>query len=243
MNINISKLRQFNKLSSLITGHNVLPVLDCIKMGNGKMIKSVLSSFLEFNCKASDEEMLVDEKLLSVKINNNASGFLNIHKKDKKVTITDSVTPTSFQVPEVDAFPVIPQPTSERYPISENFMTVLRRAQGFSSKIDPVNVSWMSFLMVGNRHVCASDGHVFFMEPIYEEFELVLDKRFAQIISKIPVKEFGFSDKYIFFYTDNATIGFSKQEIGYTDIIKYGDINGSPMEFVTSAIDMQKFNE
>lgn len=243
MNISLSELRQFLDLSSPIVGHNTLPVLGYVKMGGGKIIKSVLSSFVQYECNEADTEMLVDEKLLTVKISNAQSGFLNIIQKLNKVTITDSVTPTTFQVPDIKTFPVIPEATSERYAISENFMRVLEKAQKFPLKPDPVNLSWMSFIMIGNGHMCASDGHGFFMEPIDEEFELVLHKQHAQIISKMPIKAFAFAEKYLFFYTDNATIGFSKQEIGYSNIIKYGDVNGSPMEFSASASDLQRFNK
>jgi hypothetical protein len=243
MNIPLSELRQFNKLSSPIVGHNTLPILDYVKFGDGKIVKSVLSSFLEYKCKEANVEMLVDERLLSVKVGKAQSSFLNISQKENKVTLTDSVTPTTFQVPGAEVFPVIPKPTSEIYPLSENFTKVISRAHGFSAKFDPANTSWMSFIMIGNKHVCASDGGVFFMEPIDEDFELVLDKRHAQIISKMALTGYAYSDKYMFFFTDDATIGFSKQEFGYKDIVSYGKINGSPMDFITSAHDLYLFNE
>jgi hypothetical protein len=242
MNIHKSELFACQKLFSPLTRHNALPVLDYVRFGGGKIVKSVLSAFVELKCKEADTEMLVDEKLLNVKIGNAQSDFLNFSKKSNKVTITDSVTPTSFQVPDVKEFPALPEPTSEKYSISANFMKVLEKAQYFPLKLDVIP-DWKSFIMIGNGHVCASDGHAFFMEPIDEEFEIVLDKRSAQIICKLPIKEYAFSDSYMFFYTENATIGFSKQEIKYINIIKYGQINGSPMEFVASANDFQKFNE
>ena len=243
MNISLSELRQFQKLSSPIVGHNLLPVLEYLRMGDGKIIKSILSAFVEYQCNEASEEMLVDERLFNVKIGSTQSSFLNISKKGNKVTVTDSVTQTTFQVPEVKVFPNMPVPTSERHKISENFMNVLAKAQVFSLKTDPTIPNWLSFIMIGNSYMCASDGHVFFSEPVDETFELVLDKRHAAIISKMPIKEYAYSDEYLFFYTDNATIGFSKSEIKYNNIIKYGHINGSPLEFVASATDIQRFND
>lgn len=243
MNINVSDLRSFKNLSSSIKGNNILPVLEYIKIGDGRIVKSILSAFVEFKCNDADTKMLVDEKLLSIKTGSAQSTSINFSKKGNKITMTDTITPTTFQSPDFDAFPVIPEPTSERYAVSENFMRVIGKAQHFPLQYNPEQPSWMSFLMIGEGHICTSDGHALFMEPIEESFELVLDKRHAQVISKMPIKEYAFSDKYMFFYTDNATIGFSKQEIGFTNIIKYGDIGASTMEFFASASDFQRFNE
>jgi hypothetical protein len=243
MNISLSELKTFERLSSSIKGNNILPVLDYVKMGDGKIIKSALHAFVKFDCPSADTGMLINEHLLSVKVEKSSGQFLNITKKANKVTLTDSITPTTFQVPDLKTFPVIPEPTSERFDISENFMRVLRLAQNFPLNPDAQNLSWMSFIMVGNGHICASDGHAFFMEPVEEEFEIVLDKKHAQAISKLPIKAYAYSDSYMFFYTDNSVIGFSRQEIGYSNIVCYGNINGSKMEFVGSANDFQNFND
>ena len=242
MNLKVSELRAFQKMASPLKGHNILPILEYIKLEDGKATKSVLTSFVQFECSGIDKPILVDEKLLGVKLSNPAADFLNITQKGNKVTITDTKIPTTFQVPELVNFPAIPEPTSERFPISENFMKVLGRAQYFPLKMDETNTSWMSFIMVGNGHICASNGIIFFSEPIDEEFELVLDNRHAQLISKLQIKEYAYSDNYMFFYTDNAVIGFSKQEIKYINVINYGKITSDKEEFNISASDMQQFN-
>lgn len=243
MNISLSELKTFNNIASSLKGSNTFPVLDYVKFGNGKIIKTVMSSFVQFDCKDADTEMLVDEKLLSVKIGNAQSDFFNFSKKGIKVTLTDSVTPTTFQVPDSETFPLIPEPTSERFAISENFMRVLNKAKHFSLTPDSNNLSWMSFIMVGNGYICATGGHSLFTESIEERFELVLDKNHAHIISKLPIKEYAFAEKYMFFYGDGFAIGFSRQEIGYSNIISYGEIKSTSAEFIASGVDIEKFNK
>lgn len=243
MNISTSDLKRFQRLSSPITGKNILPILDYVKIGGGRIVKSVLTSFVQFDCNSADEDMLVEENLLNIKIGKSANPTLKFSKKGNKVTITDSVVPTTDQTMDIKEFPTIPEPTSERFPVSENFLKVLQKAQHFPAKYDPQNISWMSFIMIGDGYVCASDGHAFFMEPVDEEFKVVLDNRNAQILSKMPINGYAFSDNYMFFYGDGFTIGFGKQEIGYTNISGYGNINGSKMEFTASASDFQRFND
>lgn len=243
MNITLSDLKQFHRLSSSIKGNNILPILDYVRFGDGKIVKTSLHQFVQFDCPSADTVMLVNEGLLSVKTGKSQADGLTLTQKGNKVTLTDSVTPTTFQVPDIKTFPAIPSPTSERFPVSDNFMKVLRNSQHFPLNPDPKNLSWMSFVMIGNKHICASDGHAFYMEPIEEEFQIVLEKPLAQIVSKMDVKEFAESESYIFFYTPNAVIGFSKQEIGYSNIIPYGDTKDAKVDFFASAIDLQKFNE
>jgi hypothetical protein len=244
MNIKVTDLQEFSKFSSPLKGHeNILPILEYIKVGNGKIVKTVLSSFVEFDCEDADKEMLLDEKRLSTNVKAAETGFLSFKKKDNKVTITDSITPDTFQVPEVNLFPSIPSPTSERYPVSKNFMSVLKKASSFSLPPNYSNLSWMSFVMVGKGYVCGSDGVIIYTEPIDEQFEMLLDKDDAATLSKLDITEFAENEKYMFFYGKGVTLGFSKIDLfKFMDIISYGDYRKGQLEFSASASDIQKFN-
>src|ERR1700734_26990 len=244
MNIKTSDLQEFSRLSSPLKGHeNVLPILDYVKVGNGKLLKTVLTSFVEIDCADATEEMLLDEKQLSIKVKGSKADFLNFKKKDNKVTVTDSVIPSTFQIPDAKTFPVIPTPTSGKYPVSKNFLSVLKKAQIFSLPPNYSNLSWMSFVMVGNGYVCSSDGVIMFTEPVEEQFKMVLDKDDAKALSALDITHFSESDSYMFFYGDRVTLGFSKVDLfSYVDIIAYGDSKKGKMEFSLSASDMQDFN-
>lgn len=244
MNIKTSALQEFSRLSSPLKGHNnVLPILDYVKVGNGKLVKTVMSSFIEVDCPDANEEMLLDEKQLSIKVKGSKSEFLNFKKKDNKVTVTDSVIPSTFQIPDSKEFPTIPTPTSERYPVSKKFLSILKKANGFSLPPNYSNLSWMSFVMIGNGYICASDGVIIFTEPIDEQFKMVLDKDDAKALSALDITHFAESDNYMFFYGNGITLGFSKNGVfSYTDIISYGDFKKGINEFVLSASDMQDFN-
>lgn len=241
MNIPISDLKKFQKLSSSIASKNILPILDYIKVSIGKLTKSVNHAFVQMDCESADKEMLLDEKQLTAKINNTSATFLNFVKKANKVTISDTVAPKTFQVPEVKEFPDLPQPTSERFAVSKNFLSVLGKAAHFAKNMD-TTPEFVDYVMVGNGTVCATDRHVFFYEEVEEQFKLVIEKKCAAFVATLDITDYAHSDSYMFFYGPGLEIGFSVQEIGYTDLTKYADLKDSKCDFIGSVSDFRQFN-
>jgi hypothetical protein len=241
MTIKTSSLKQFQKLAGNIKDKSILSVCDYLKFEPGKITKTVLTSFVQFECEGITESFLVDEKELFGILGITVSEFITITKKGNKVTVTDSRDKTTFQVPPIGEFPVIPEPSGDHICLSAEFIETLNMASAFS--LAPQLIPTVkSFVMIGKKHIAASDGQIAFIKPIEEDFTMVLGKNIVAGVSKLPITECASANNYNFFFAKGITLGFSTQEIGFFDMIPFITMNGQKPVFTATSSDLQSFN-
>lgn len=241
MTIKTNSLKQFQKLAGSIKDKAILPVCEYLKFEPGKITKTVLSSFVQYECDGITETFLVDEKELSGMLNITVSEFITFTKKGNKVTVTDTRDKTTFQVPDIKEFPAIPEPSENHIYLSSEFVETLNMASAFSLAPQLIP-SVKSFVMIGKKHIAASDGQIAFIKPIEEDFTMVLEKNIAASISKLPITECASVDNYNFFFAPGITLGFSMQEIGFFDMVPFVTMNGQKPVFTATSSDLQSFN-
>lgn len=240
MNIPVSDLKRFQKLASHIKGSGVLPVCDYVLFENGKIYKTALDSFIVFDCAEAEGGILVDEKLLYNLLNVTVAPFINIVQKGEKTIISDGRDKIPFQTKKRKEFPAIAEAEGETIELSTDFIGAMAAASVFAKNMDSVPTAYM-YLHIGKGSVCAGDGFVGYYYPLDEKVDMILDKKTAQFVSKNGAERFSQSASYYFFYSNDALFGFSKQEIGYMDMVRV--INGgSNLTFSASASDIQSFN-
>jgi len=240
MNIKTKELKEFQKLSSNLKSNGILPIHDYLKFDKGKITKNIGQSFVQFNCEGIDETMLIDEKQLFNIVNETPSEFINITKKGKKVVISDNRGPLSIPLP-TDEFPKIPEITGKKIELSENFSKNLKRASYFPLRTETIP-TLKSFVMVGNKSICASDGFVAFYSQIEEDFTAVIDKETAAAISKMNLTGFSQAGNYYFFFSTGVVMGFSVHEVGYADMRKFFSTDKKKPDFTASSSDIMSFN-
>lgn len=241
MNIKTSSLKAFQKLAGNIKPNSILHAVDYLKFEPGKITKSAFSSFIQFDCEGIDETLLVDEKQLFNILNVTNSDFLNISKKGNKTTISDTRDKLSFQAADIVSFPVIPEIIGDTVALSQEFKEALHMAAFFPLRVETIPTA-KSFVMVGKRTICSSDGFIAFHSSIEEDITLVLDKNIAAMVSKLSLTGFANGDNYYFFFFPGVTMGFSTQEIGFTDMNVFFPKEKRELSFVTSSDDLNSFN-
>lgn len=240
MNIKVSDLRSFAKLSSHIKGSGILPSSNCIKFGGGTIVKNVSSAFVSQNCADSTEEVLVDETVLWPLVNQTYSEFINIVVKGNKTLISDGQEKIQTPLVDMKEFNRLPIPESERVFISRTFLDSLGKASEACVPI-AVPANLYMYLHVGYNSICAGNGFMAVHFPIEEELTMVLEKKVGQLLANLNVAEFAQSKSHYFFYGSEMFVGFSKQEIGYFDMKKLLT-GGDKVSFSLSSTDLLSFN-
>lgn len=242
MNIKVKDLKAFQRLSSHIKPNGILPASDCIKFGDRKLIKNAHSAFISYDCDDATESVLVDESGLNGVLNVTPSDFLNISMKGKKLVVSDTRDNIPFPTFDDKEYNAPPEPDSKRSPISPDFLTALGRcAETCQPRKDPSNL--YMFVHVGNKMIAAGNGWMGVTFPIQEDHTLVLEKNVASLIAKHEFQEFSESKGHYFFYGDGFTMGFSKQEIGFSDMgSKMRGDDAGDRTFTISASDVISFN-
>ena len=241
MNIKVSDLKMLQKLTSGLKSNNILPIYDYLRFDKGTITKISSGSFIVFDCEDSDETILVDEKLLYVKVANTSAPMINITQKGNKVTITDGITPTHFQKQNIKEWPEMPDYGNEKIELSSDFNAALQKSLFFPVHSEEIP-SLRSFLMIGNNHFCASDAGILFYEEISENIELVIQTKSAEVLSKTTLFKCSTNDNWMFFWANRVVIGFQKQEIKFTDMRRFKMPEEIKLEFVGSKADFFSFN-
>lgn len=241
MNISTKSLRDLKDLTSGLKSSNILPIYDYLRFDKGTITKMTAGGFFVFKCPEVDQTMLVDEKLLYVKLANSSSEFINISQKGKKVTLTNGTIPTSFQVPDIEEWPAMPDYGQGDHVVSTGFHSALKKAINFPASSEEIP-SIRSFVMVGKGNMGASDAFVLFCEPIDDSFELVIERKQAEALTVIPVLKVGYGENWQFFFTFKGVYGFTKSEIGFTDFTKYTLPDNAKLEFSALKSDFLSFN-
>ena len=240
MNIKTKDLKAFQRLSSHIKSNGVLPASDCIRFGEGKLIKNAHSAFISYDCADANETILVEELGLNSVLANTPSEFLNISMKGKKLVVSDSRDNIPFPTFQDNEFNAPPESESKRQKISPEFLDALGRAAEVCMPYKSPASLYM-FVHVGNKRMAAGNGFMGVVFPIEEEYTLVIERSIAALISKHEFVEMSESKSHYFFYGDGFTMGFSKQEIGFSDMGKLMS-GGDERTFTISASDVTSFN-
>lgn len=241
MTIKTSSLKTFQKLAANFKGNGIMPITDYLLFKGGKVTKTVMSSFIQMDCDGIDQEMLVDEKHLYNILNSTASDFINVVKKGNKVVLSDSRDTITFQTKEVKEFPSIPVSSDEKTELSPEFVLYLNMASHFSAQKEQIP-SFKSFVMVGNKSICASDGFIAYKGDVGEGIKAVIEKNTASFVSKMNIDSYGQCNNYYFFYAKGITMGFSTQEIGYVDMGQFFPKDKVEIDFVVGSSDLVSFN-
>lgn len=241
MNIKVSDLRKFQKLSSHIETSGVSPASDSIKFGDGVIIKNAHSAFVSFDCVDSTESVLVPEHILSSLLKETSSSFINITVKEKQVVVSDGRDKIPFGLINLKEFSNPPKPDSERKFITLEFLSAIGKcAETCAPYKDELNL--YMFVHVGDNMAASGDGFMGVSFPIEEDIQMVLRAKTASFVSKMSVAETSESKGHYFFYGTDFVMGFSKHEIGYFAMGK--KISDAPKErtFSMSANDLLSFN-
>jgi len=242
MEIKISELRRFEKLSSHTKSAGILPIYRYLKFEPGKIIRVVGGAFTQMKCDGIDDVILVEESALSSLINSTRE-TITITKDKKKVYITDGVVKNYHPIVDTDEYSPIPEPESEVYAISDDFLEGLGMAGSVAKAMEstPININYVH---IGNLSICGGDGFMGIYYPIEEDVCMVIEKKTALFLSKLNLHSYRSSDKYHFFYDNvGSCLGFSKQIIGYRELRKVLQYKPDvKVAFTASKSDITSFN-
>ncbi len=241
MNIPVSQLKRFQKISSHVKGSNIIPIHHYLRFGGGKIIKNVNTSFVEYSLTESDEHLLVDENDLYSLLNNTSASFISITLNKGKIELTDGRDTFKLQSPSVKEFnlpPVIQD--GKQVELSSSFMEAISQASGFAQFIKDMP-TYYGYVHVGEKTVCSGDGIIAFHCPIEEDFKVAIDNKIARVISSYSFHSFQNSDNYYHFYNDEVLFGFAKSEIGWFDIRRLFQ-QKRDYSFTLDAYDLTSFN-
>lgn len=240
MNIKVKDLRIFNKLSVHIKASGITPSSDCIKFGDGAIIKNANSAFVSYDCPDANEGVLVDEHILWSLVNATLSEFINITTKDNKTILSDGRDKIPFTSVPANDYNNLPVYEGDKKPVSPEFLTYLGRCAGSCSPYKtPANL--YMYVHVGDNAICSGNGFMGVYFPIEEDYKMVIEASVATIVSKNSFTSMAESKSHYFFFGDKVMMGFSKQEIGWADLKKI-IIGGDKRTFSIGATDILSFN-
>lgn len=240
MNIKTIDLKQFQKLSSHVKASGITPSSDCIKFGNGAIIKNAHSAFVSFDCEDSNENILVDEHALMGLVNATSSEFINIFLKGPKVILSDGRDKIPVPSVSIKDYSELPAYQGDKKGISVGFLESLGRAAGVCSAPQQIGNLYM-YVHVGEDAICAGNGFMGVHFPIEEDYKMVIEKKIAATLSKFSFTAFAESQGHHFFFGDGFFMGFSKQEIGWADLKKVLS-GGKERTFSIAASDILSYN-
>lgn len=240
MNIKVSNLKKFQKLSSHIRPAGITPASSCIKFCDGKLIKNANSAFIEYDCQDATDNVLVDENVLNSLLKNTISDIISISVIDKKLILSDGRDKISSGIIPVKEFVDPIMDKSKRRPISNDFLDSLRRSSGACMPYKSQSSLYM-FVHIGGKLMAAGNGFMGVCFPIEEDYTMVLEKSVAALVANYEIVSTSETSGHYFFYAENFTLGFSKQEIGFCEMGKMMQCNNK-ITFTISACDITSFN-
>lgn len=241
MNIRTSDLRKFQKLSSHIKPHGIAPASNCIRFGGGVMTKNAYSAFVTFHCSDSTEDLLVEEHVINSLLSTTSSDYFNITVKGEKVIVSDGRDKVQFGFINLDAYTNPPNVPTEKKEISKEFLNVLGRAAEICApQKDPDTVYML--VHVGDNMIASGNGWAGVVFPIEEDLKMVIAKQTALLVSRQDFIMVGETTGHYFFFNEYVTMGFSKQEIGYSEMGKMMRGDKEKITFTISATDVMSFN-
>lgn len=246
MNIPVTHLKRFQKLSAHVRGSNIIPIHHYLLFGGGKIIKNVNTSFIEYSIPDASEYMkegefvLVDENDLYSLLGVTSSSFISITQTKKNVELNDGRDKIKLQSPPTNEFNPPPKAEGEQVKLSSDFMEAVAKASGFAQFVKDMP-TYYGYVHVGENTVCAGDGIIAFHCPIEEDLKVVIDNKIAQIISKFDIISFQSSDNYYYFHSADTIFGFAKSEIGWFDIRRIFQ-QKREFSFTLDSTDLTSFN-
>jgi len=240
MNIRVSDLKKFQRLSAHIKPNGILPASDCIRFGGGTIIKNVHSAFVSYDCKDSTDDILVDEHPLNSLLNATASDFINISVKGSKVILSDGRDKIPVGIVSVKEFGDLPVPEGKKQEIDSEFLAVLGQASEACAERKPDTTLYM-FVHIGNKTMASGNGFMGVCFPIDKDYKMVIEKNTAKFVSKQEIYAWAETESHYLFYGHDTFFGFSKQEIGFSNM---GSMiqGGDERTFSIASADVLSFN-
>ena len=98
------------------------------------------------------------------------------------------------------------------------------------------------YVMVGNKGVTGISVAYGYYRPIEENVIMSLEKKVAAFVSKSDVQQCSVTDSHYIFYSQDAVIGFARQEIGYGDFAASLKADPGKLTFSSSNSDIRSYN-
>lgn len=240
MNIKVSDLKKFQKLTAHIECNRILPASDCIRFGGGAIVKNVNSAFVSYACNDSTVDVLVDERSLNSLLNATASDFINISVKETKIILSDGRDKIPVGIVPLKDFGELPEPESKKLEITPEFLSILGQASEACAEMKAETSLYM-FVHVGNKMMASGNGFMGVCFPIDEDYKMVIEKEVAKLVSRQQIYGWAESKGHYFFYGHDVFFGFSKQQIGFSNM---GSMirGGEERTFSISSADVLSFN-
>lgn len=218
MNISIKELKRFQSLASHVQGSNILPAHKYLKIGEGKIVKNVSSSFIVYECKAADEgPLLVHEDDLFGLVSETPSAVISINKVKGKIELNDGTDVIKLQEMPPKTFNEPPVADSEKVLLSDEFWEAVSKATYFSQFIKDMP-TYYGYVHIAENCVCAGDGIIAYHYPIEEDVKIIIEGKLAKSIAEAKPSWFSQNEKNVFFEGAGVIFGFVKPEIGWLDI-------------------------
>jgi hypothetical protein len=241
MEFKVSDLKKFKSLSSHVRSNGVLPIHDYLKFGGEKIQKVATSSFIKFDCKEANEDLLVDEKTLYDLLANSNAPTITITSVKGKTVISDGKKKISIQVPDLKLFSDIVHTTEDIIDVSPEFVEAIGSAAELCQPMGTIPDRYM-YVMIGNKSVCGISISYGYYRPILEDVKLVLEKKTALFLSKTDVCKFSETTSHYLFYTPESTLGFTKHEMGYGDFASMLRNDPGELTFTCSNSELKSYN-
>lgn len=240
MNIKVSDLKKFQKLSGHIRPSGITPASTCLKFGGGAIVKNANSAFISYDCVDANEDILVDELALNSLLNATFSDFINICVKSGKVVISDTRDKIPCGFIESKEFNNPPICETNKKALSPEFLDALHLAADTCTGYKNPATLYM-FVHIGKNMIAAGNGFMGVVFPIVEDYTVVLEKNIARLVSSHNITSMCESKGHYFFYADDFVMGFSKQEIGFCEMGKHMN-GGKDRTFTVASSDIRSFN-
>ena len=221
MKLNVEQLKRFKANSASIKSNGIIPILDYLKFDKGTVTKNAMGSFVIQKIDGCTKSFLVDEKILMNFVAYTSSPTIDIEIKDGKVIMSDGSTKKISPTEPIENFPTNDESDDKPVTVDREVLESVGIASQFV--IEEEAQTAKSFVFVGNKHVCGSNGMIAYVDEFVEDLpQMILDKQIAYTISKYSTVKFSKNDSYIFFETDDLKFGFVKPEIAFFDESPFG---------------------
>lgn len=237
MIIPLQALIDFKKDSVFIKNNNIIPILNYIKFSPGVITKDNLNQFIDYNCDAVTESLLIEERVL-FNFLSVAKSDINIEIKGGVITLSDGSIIVKTKAEDVNLYPKHASPDDLQSIPSEVFASIYCAAQFIS---DDTTMGVKSFVFSGNDHVAGTDGFIAYIEEVKDSPDLILDKQTALKVGSFVDMKFCDDNKYYHFINDKASYGFIKFEQPFFDLSPLKK-SGSTPTFTTSKKQWIDFN-
>lgn len=213
--------------TNAISGKNILPVLDYIKLDfkNDRctLTKTVFDSFIVADIEADfkkDGSLLLDIEKTSSFVNSSEGEETTISVKKDRVILDDGFTNAWFPLADVKHYPVVESNSEcEKFELTKQVIDVLKQASKHAMPIrDKETRVWQTFThtkTISDKNYVIGFGEsiVFAKEVVTDKWpQMSVDPKVISMIGSLPSVEYSATDNYDFFESVGILYGFRKYE-------------------------------